>query len=284
MDIKNMRNFRTFLAESKDTFAPWHETDPEKLKIDFMKRDLARFGWTEKSFEQFDTPKKLEEKFDDWHKYGDGNKGICFNNNGTITFKQTTIDVVPKWLIEESDGRTIIPFQIQSAKALKIWSNKLKSVWGAPLKCFSLTIQSNQLETLEHLNSIVQGSIVLKTPALKLFNCGAEAQSLWFGDGVDSLANIHKAFTIHSHVGFTIGKNVTKIPKSNMLGLMLIKGGMKKVYFNVGGGASIKETDAVFGPLMRVVKIINAHLLEDKDLLDCKEELMNSGYKEYAKL
>jgi hypothetical protein len=30
--------------------------------------------------------------------------------------------------------------------------------------------------------------------------------------------------------------------------------------------------------------IINKHLTGDRDLLDCKEELMNAGLKEYAKL
>jgi hypothetical protein len=37
-------------------------------------------------------------------------------------------------------------------------------------------------------------------------------------------------------------------------------------------------------PKRDINKIIGRHLHGDKDIIDCKEELMSAGYKEYAKL
>ena len=53
-----------------------------------------------------------------------------------------------------------------------------------------------------------------------------------------------------------------------MLGLMLVKG-LQEIEFN------IKE---------EIEKIFNRHLQGDKDILDCQEQLITEGFKEYAKL
>ena len=56
--------------------------------------------------------------------------------------------------------------------------------------------------------------------------------------------------------------------KSNMLGLMLVKG-LLGIEFNTN---------------KQVEEIINIHLKGERDILDCQEELITKGYKEYAKL
>ena len=55
--------------------------------------------------------------------------------------------------------------------------------------------------------------------------------------------------------------------KSSMLGLMLVKE-LPRIYFDN------KEVQDIF----------NRHLKGDKDILDCQEELITKGFKEYAKL
>ena len=55
--------------------------------------------------------------------------------------------------------------------------------------------------------------------------------------------------------------------KSSMLGIMLVKE-LQEIYFDN------KEVQDIF----------NRHLKGDKDILDCQEELITNGLKEYAKL
>ena len=55
--------------------------------------------------------------------------------------------------------------------------------------------------------------------------------------------------------------------KSNMLGLMLVKG-LLGIEFNNN----------------EIEEIFNRHLQGERDILDCQEELITNGFKEYAKL
>jgi hypothetical protein len=71
---------------------------------------------------------------------------------------------------------------------------------------------------------------------------------------------------------FLSGKKIylnrcTKL-SSNMLGLILIKK-LEYAYFDVNN---------------EIEEIINRHNRDNKDIIDCKEELISAGYKEYAKL
>jgi len=55
--------------------------------------------------------------------------------------------------------------------------------------------------------------------------------------------------------------------KSNMLGLLLVKG-LQRIYFDNN----------------EIEEIFNRHLQGERDILDAQEELITKGFKEYAKL
>jgi len=55
--------------------------------------------------------------------------------------------------------------------------------------------------------------------------------------------------------------------KSNMLGLLLVKG-LQRIYFDNN----------------EIEEIFNRHLQGERDILDAQEELITEGFKEYAKL
>jgi hypothetical protein len=82
---------------------------------------------------------------------------------------------------------------------------------------------------------------------------------------ITSLKGIGKDYL--KEVGFIILNDCHEL-KSNMLGLMLVKG-LKGIEFD-----NNKEIEDIF----------NRHLSGERDILDCQEELITKGFKEYAKL
>lgn len=62
--------------------------------------------------------------------------------------------------------------------------------------------------------------------------------------------------------------------KSNILGIMLIKN-LKNIEFMFKTKTNEYE---------EIENIINRHLKSDRDILECQEELIDKGFKQYAKL
>ena len=82
---------------------------------------------------------------------------------------------------------------------------------------------------------------------------------------ITSLKGIGKDY-LKEVKGFINLNNCNEL-KSNMLGLMLVKE-LLGIYFDN------KEVQDIF----------NRHLKGERDILDCQEELISKGFKEYAKL
>ena len=87
-----------------------------------------------------------------------------------------------------------------------------------------------------------------------------------FNTKITSLKGIGKDY-LKEVKGFIILNDCHEL-KSNMLGLLLVKE-LKSIYFKVNG---------------EIEKIFNRHLTGERDILDCQEELITKGFKEYAKL
>ena len=90
------------------------------------------------------------------------------------------------------------------------------------------------------------------------FNCSST--------NITSLKGIGKNYL--KEVKGYINLNFCSELKSNMLGLMLVKG-LQEIEFSTN-----KQIEEIF----------NNHLEGEIDILDCQEELITKGYKEYAKL
>lgn len=83
---------------------------------------------------------------------------------------------------------------------------------------------------------------------------------------ITSLQGIGKDYL--QEIGRTLFLSDCTNLKSQLLGIMRVKK-LKQIIFN-----SNKEVEDIF----------NRHLEGDRNLLDCKEELMNKGFKEFARL
>jgi len=80
---------------------------------------------------------------------------------------------------------------------------------------------------------------------------------------ITSLKNIHKQISsIGGRLMYVDDNPIT----SNILGVLLIKG----LFSIIGDGPAFK--------------ILQEHARGNKDVLECQEELISAGYKEYAKL
>lgn len=269
-----MQSFKQYLTEAKIDFAPWHGTDPIVVKNELAKRYLKQFGWTDETLDeprgQIKIEDELKNQFKSW----------SFNKNGTVTLRGTDIRIYKRFLLATPEG-TKIPFQIQSANEVKFISDNLVSVWGAPLKCKVLNIYSEKLESLEHLNTTCE-RLVLKTPALKEFNCNVKANGLFIEAlGMKTLTGIQKNVELSHYIGFYLHpKNIDNIKiESNILGLFQIKGGLNKVSCSYGPTAPENKT-----PLMKALEIVDKHFHSDKDIMDCREELVQEGLKEFARM
>ena len=81
---------------------------------------------------------------------------------------------------------------------------------------------------------------------------------------ITSLKGIGKNYL--KEVRGTIYLNFCTRLESNMLGLLLVKG-LQRIYFDNN----------------EIEEIFNRHLQGERDILDCQEELITNGFKEYAK-
>ena len=90
------------------------------------------------------------------------------------------------------------------------------------------------------------------------FNCSSTKITSLKGIGKDYLKEVK---------GY-INLNFCSELKSNMLCLLLVKG-LQTIFFDTN---------------YEVQYIFNRHLIGERDILDCQEELITKGFKEYAKL
>lgn len=126
-------------------------------------------------------------------------------------------------------------------------SYRLTSIEGAPsIVIGNFGCHDNDLTNLEGAPISVIGD----------FYCNNNKLESLKGIGKEYLKRIDKAF-------YAFRNPI----KSNVLGILLIK--------------NCKEIDI---DNKKVQKIINKYLTEDRDILECREELVQAGFKEYAKL
>jgi hypothetical protein len=149
------------------------------------------------------------------------------------------------------------------------------------MKCDHLEIMSDKLKTLEHLNPTIKNSLSLDTCNLTEFNCKVKANGLYLGSlGMTSLSGIQKHFELSDYINFNCREGGHLKIDSHIMGVLLIKGGLKRLSCSFGVSAAVQREWS----LVKATFIINKHLEGDKDVMECHEELTRAGLKEYAKL
>jgi hypothetical protein len=141
-------------------------------------------------------------------------------------------------------------------------------------------IDGPELETLqEKVNAIVQKSI--KSFQMEVEHC----QSHVLANGIpkfeidyemvivyvkpgDTFSGIEKIITLSKEMHFNHCRNV----KGNVLSLLKLNTSDLSLFSDDGSGD------------LEWITIVEKHFNGDKDVLECQEELIEAGYKEYAKL
>lgn len=125
--------------------------------------------------------------------------------------------------------------------------DRLESLIGAPIE----VIKEVDLFECKKLNSL-EGIPKICHSYMRMSSC----------DSFTSFNNVHKFITGINSI-FYLPESL----ESNILGLLLIK-----------------KLDFCTGLKAPVMDIMNRHLSSGKDVLECQEELIEKGFKEYAKL
>ena len=130
-----------------------------------------------------------------------------------------------------------------------------------------------KLNSLKGCPQIISGDFFCKDNRLITLNDGPTHV---YKNYSASSNNIKTLKDIHKHIrqiGEVLYLHNNPI-QSHILGLLLIKE-LRKVYSV--GNTFFSTGNAIF-------EIINNHIGRDRDVLECQEELISAGYKEYAKL
>jgi len=246
-----MQSFKEYLAEATagpGTFAPWHISDPEKVQY-FMSNYAKWSGWK-------------------------------VNKDGTVSV--TKVDYTPLGVYGDiggyGHGETALMVKYRNAKKFEIIMGddaNFKSLWGVPDICLYLGISAHNLETLEHCTPTIKGSLYLYTPKLKRFDCGnvTIADELKIGSiGQAPLSDLHKYF--HMRIIRFFSGSLSELFRKPVLSLL-------KCNAQITWGTNMFP-DPKIQEVMKVIQILNQH--NSNSILQCQEELIDAGYKDYAEL
>jgi hypothetical protein len=149
--------------------------------------------------------------------------------------------------------------------------NELTSLEGAPSEVDGIFFCNDckSLTSLKGAPSIVKNAFTSNCTSLtSLKGAPLTIKNGWKCSrctSLTSLQGIGKEYCLSAKI---INLSGCEKLSSQMLGLMLVKN-LQEIRFDVN-----KDLESIF----------NNHLSGNKDMMDCKEDLMNAGYKEYAKL
>ena len=143
---------------------------------------------------------------------------------------------------------------------------RLTNIKGSPKKVDGyFNINDNKITSLEGGPEYVKHAYECKGNQLTSLDgvakfIGSELDCSY--NKITHLKNIHKQINSVTVIDFRDNPL-----KSNILGLLLIK-----------------HIDSAYYPNSQPIEIINKHLDNNRDVLECQEEMIASGFKEYAKL
>lgn len=229
----------------------------------------------ESNTNSYEDIKRLLDHCDVKVKYSTTSHGIVARSDVKIfpyTFEDAKLTSMPPGLVEcyknfeyVAHPSSTFKSKLTSCENFPNWvggsfwigDEKITNLQGCPEivegdDCFI----SGGFSSLEGITRYVQtGQMTIESPSLT------------------SLKDIHKHISyIHDRLDF-----LAPI-KSNILGILKIKG-----IRTLGLGVEMKNYPE-FEQCNEVFGILRKHLAKDRNILECQEELMDNGFKEYAKL
>jgi hypothetical protein len=183
-------------------------------------------------------------------------------------FEETKIVYTERTFFEIKDGHVFGDWSNYIFKgSLRVYklpgSRTLTSLKGFPKEIHSYGLDAGDLnlricKSLENLDgapSIIEGSVILT-------GCSK----------ISSLSGIGKKYLPNIGATLFLSKTVT----SSILSILNIKN-LKQI-------SQVNDNDFRSNDLEDAIQIINKHLKSSRRISKCKEELIEAGFKEYAKL
>jgi len=246
----NKRTFKQFITEDNSTHYPWQATSNEDL--------LKLPGWLKYDEERYDEPGGDVVVFHD-HNTGELFLSGSIRHDGFFETHDSWPTIVDAMLVEHG-GKWYIPFR------LKEWENdkrdndlslndlKLSSFLGFPNKIDgSLTVTNCNDLTVEGCPSIIGQNFA------------------WWNIPITN--HIDKVL---KEVGGTIVVPPTYLGYLSFLKIKKLKS------ITHTGGLSLVGTYPKAA--LEAKDIVNEHLSGNRNILECQEELIDAGLKDYAEL
>lgn len=254
-----MQSFKQFLNEESGKFAPWHIRDHDKL-VDFLANQLFTFR------------KDKEQELN--------NEGYWIDKDGSVNYRVgDTLHILNKDLIEIPGGHGL-PFKYSHVNvgpsSLYLTSDQITNLWGMPNTVNStLEMECKNLKTLAHLNCKISDTFIVDCESLETFDCDTSTRFLRIMDiGANTgWKNFYRFFKVEKALAI-YSKAILHQTNKGLLGLCNLDGNPKIwLYdtYNSELGQSLEKS----------LDIINN---SNRDIMDCREELVQAGFKEYAKL
>jgi hypothetical protein len=174
--------------------------------------------------------------------------------------------------------KTRLPFHFDTANDLTIRSETLTNIWGAPIIADELEFKLKSIKTLENLRGSYN-DLDLYTPSLEEFNCNVKTNHIFINAASKFNAkDFSKSFESDTSLSLNFGASVAEklLTNTPLLSLLLTKN-FNRISHNGIAGNKLTE-------LSIVMDIINYHAKIDRDILECQEELITNGFRQYAKL
>lgn len=151
------------------------------------------------------------------------------------------------------DGK--LQFKFGAVRTLDLSNIGLTSMYGLPQVSQLLNLSKNNISSLDDMSQMYCKTLNLSE------------------NPITSLKDIHKKLFGCEGIRLEIDYLT-----SNTLGLMMIKG-FVGVYPSDKKPSLIQKQQVSY----KVISMINWHITNKKSVLECQEELMDAGYKEFAK-
>lgn len=249
MDLKIMQNFKSYLNEEK--------TFNEIIEVLFKFNIIDRHNV----------------------KVTSNNKIDVNSEYFLFTWNKTLVDIVNEHLPDMNFTTKKLPVQFNKcAQHISITGNELTSTWGFPNEAENFTLKSESLTSLQGLEGNFR-FLDLDVTFLKSFDCNVNVCKLFFyNTNFFDVKDFNKSF-------HKLNAETFEISLSNSLSAILYK---QPLLSFLKGSIEEINTDSLNAntpedmEIYKVMQIINKYL-PNGNVLKCQRELIQNGFKDYAK-
>jgi len=248
-----MQNFKQYLAEATGkNIAPWQ--DPSNPA--FINADPSKFF--------------------------DGS--VTRNKNGTYSTSAANGNHIKLAKLEDNQIVLPIKFSIMSYfETISGKDNGLTTLQGCPDRVRKeMWIDSKNLTTLDYLYTKVDWKLTIDCPNLKTFG-DAKSKCLdliLYDIGDVPLAEVPHHFEVTSTIFLTASSAYRK----TVLSVLKVKGPWNNVASRLGVSNWRNDPDNAKSKEVEKVCLILSKHAKSRNILECQEELIDAGYKDYAEL